>query len=261
MTGKTNRACLQFVYGIVLVLDEEGEVVFVNQRGCEMLGYRGEEVVGKNWTNNFVSGRFRGRIARIFEKLTNDVVEGEVRPRKYSGPLLTKDGGEKFFSWESIPLVDEQGQVIGLLSVGREMGEQEGEETIPRERFNEIRNAATELLLSKIYSPEGGRAAGILRGEFGKSLDLIDTCIDILKAAGKGLSKTRLVSKANLTFPRLERYLDLLVEEGLLEARPGPHPVYSVSEKGWKFLEKYEELKNFMASGGKSSPSLHPPTA
>ena len=77
-----------------------------------------------------------------------------------------------------------------------------------------------------------------------KPRDLVDIYADILRAASRGISKTRLVSKANLNFPRLEKYLNILVEEGLLEVKDGPSPTYSTSEKGLKFLERYEELKS-----------------
>ncbi|HVA97369.1 MAG TPA: PAS domain-containing protein, partial [Bacteroidia bacterium] len=43
------------VAGILLVaLDAEQNVLLVNQKGCELLGYKEEEIIGKNWYENFV---------------------------------------------------------------------------------------------------------------------------------------------------------------------------------------------------------------
>ena len=91
---------------------------------------------------------------------------------------------------------------------------------------------------------EKGTSITLRRGPKKKPRDLVDIYADILRAANGGISKTRLVSRANLNFPRLEKYLDILVEEGLLEVKDGPSPTYSTSEKGLKFLERYEELKS-----------------
>jgi|GEM_PF-844970 len=89
-----------------------------------------------------------------------------------------------------------------------------------------------------------------------KPRDLVDIYADILRAANGGISKTRLVSRANLNFPRLKKYLDILVEEGLLEVKDGPSPTYFTSEKGLKFLERYEELKSFTPQAGRDLSTL-----
>jgi len=96
----------------------------------------------------------------------------------------------------------------------------------------------------RMGASEKGTSITLRRGPKKKPRDLVDIYADILRAASGGISKTRLVSRANLNFPRLEKYLDILVEEGLLEVKDGPSPTYSTSEKGLKFLERYEELKS-----------------
>jgi predicted transcriptional regulator len=102
----------------------------------------------------------------------------------------------------------------------------------------------------------GERIGRALRGPKKKPRDLVDIYADILRAANGGISKTRLVSRANLNFPRLKKYLDILVEEGLLEVKDGPSPTYSTSEKGLKFLERYEELKSFTPQAGRDLSTL-----
>jgi PAS domain S-box-containing protein len=357
MAEEFHRAYPELAVGIVLVLNDRGEVVFINERGCETLGYKPEEVIGKKWFDNFVPGRFRKKFVEVFEKRMRGIVDEEVRRYRYvKSPVLTRDGGEKFFSWESVPLLNEQGQVVGLISIGlsdlktTDEGTPGGYQVLildddpadverieeelrktglglsfrhvgTREDFErELKNPAdliivdrdlphfdglfalsiaireapmtpvifvsdqlderlaTELLklgvedcLSKTQldrlpavalralerakraiEREGERmgASGkgtsrtLRGGPKKKPRDLVDIYADILRAANGGISKTRLVSRANLNFPRLEKYLDILVEEGLLEVKDGPSPTYSTSEKGLKFLERYEELKS-----------------
>ena len=44
---------------IVVVLDSNQEVVLINKKGCEILERKEEEVIGKNWYDNFVPEKIR----------------------------------------------------------------------------------------------------------------------------------------------------------------------------------------------------------
>ena len=39
---------------IYLALDLNQKVVLINKKGCEILGYSEEEIIGKNWFDNFL---------------------------------------------------------------------------------------------------------------------------------------------------------------------------------------------------------------
>ncbi|GAI74382.1 unnamed protein product, partial [marine sediment metagenome] len=46
------------VAGVMLVaIDVEGRVGLVNKKGCEILGYEEEEIIGKKWFDNFLPER------------------------------------------------------------------------------------------------------------------------------------------------------------------------------------------------------------
>jgi predicted transcriptional regulator len=65
----------------------------------------------------------------------------------------------------------------------------------------------------------------------------LEIIADILKAAGDGSRKTRIMYFANLSYRLLERYLARVIEARLL-SRNGER--YEVTEKGKIFLEKFE---------------------
>jgi predicted transcriptional regulator len=68
---------------------------------------------------------------------------------------------------------------------------------------------------------------------------------DILEIAKLGSRKTRIMYQANLSFDLLQKYLELLVNQELLEVRNGPEKSYITTETGKQFLEDYHELEKY----------------
>jgi predicted transcriptional regulator len=65
----------------------------------------------------------------------------------------------------------------------------------------------------------------------------------ILDIAKNGSRKTRIMYLGNLSFDLLQKYLDMLVNVGLLEQRNNDEKTYVATEKGRKFLEDFNELQ------------------
>jgi len=68
--------------------------------------------------------------------------------------------------------------------------------------------------------------------------------LDILEISIKGIRKTQIMYKANLSFAQLKNYLHLLNDRGLLEEKDG---TYKVTEKGLEFVRTGKELFNYLA--------------
>jgi predicted transcriptional regulator len=69
----------------------------------------------------------------------------------------------------------------------------------------------------------------------------------ILEAANGGITKTKLLTRANLTSGQLRQYLDILVEKKLLAEfadNDKKHVAYRTTEKGIRYLAIYSSLKN-----------------
>ena len=65
----------------------------------------------------------------------------------------------------------------------------------------------------------------------------------ILDIAKNGSRKTRIMYLGNLSFDLLQKYLDMLVNVGLLEIRNNDEKTYVATEKGRMFLEDFNELE------------------
>jgi len=109
------------VAGVMLVaIDTEQRVGLINRKGCEILGHKEEEILGKNWFDNFLPERIRDEVRAVFEKL----IQSEADASEYrENPILTKSGDERLIAWHNTVLKDEKGHVIATLSSGEDITE------------------------------------------------------------------------------------------------------------------------------------------
>jgi PAS domain S-box-containing protein len=115
---------------MLVIIDADQKVNLINKKGCEILGFKKEDIIGKDWFNTFLPERQRDEVKKIFEKL----MAGEIRPVEYfENPVLTKDGKERIISWHNTVITDEAGNIIGTLSSGEDVTERKLAETALKE--------------------------------------------------------------------------------------------------------------------------------
>ena len=68
---------------------------------------------------------------------------------------------------------------------------------------------------------------------------------DIIEIALNGSRKTRIMYHGNLSFDLLQKYLDMLLNFGLIEAQNGDRRSYIATTKGREFLEDFNELMKY----------------
>ena len=77
----------------------------------------------------------------------------------------------------------------------------------------------------------------------------------MLEAANGGVTKTKIMYKAFLSYSQLREYLSVLVGNNLLEYVEG-HEIYRTTEKGLNFLKMHNEIGELLQTSGKQDPAV-----
>ncbi|MHC4214188.1 MAG: CHASE4 domain-containing protein [Planctomycetota bacterium] len=103
-----------------VVVGADKKVILINRRGCEILGYKEKEIVGREWFENFLPQKDREKVTEIFHEL----MAGCIEPVEYfENSVLTKDGQERIIAWHNTILKDENERIIGTLGSGEDITE------------------------------------------------------------------------------------------------------------------------------------------
>jgi PAS domain S-box-containing protein len=109
------------VAGVIMIaIDSNEKIILVNKKGCEILGFTEEEIIGKNWFDSFIPERLRNEIKSVFNKL----MAGDIEPVEYiENPVTTKSGEERIIAWHNTILTDKKGNIISALGSGEDITE------------------------------------------------------------------------------------------------------------------------------------------
>ena len=123
------------VAGVMLIaLGADQRVVLINPKGCEILGYSKEEILGHDWFDTFLPDEHVGEVKQVFDQ----IMSGNVEPVEYyENPIVRKDGSGRMMAWHNSVLRDSAGQIVGLFSSGEDITDRKRmeEELIRLERL------------------------------------------------------------------------------------------------------------------------------
>jgi PAS domain S-box-containing protein len=163
-----NRAkqLLDIAGAIILTINTEHKVTLINAKGCQILGYPAEEILGKDWFENFIPDRVRADIINIFRQL----ISGNTEPFEYvENSVLTRGGEERIIAWHNTLVKDEQGKTIGTLSSGEDITER-------REMERSLRESEEKFFKAFRSSPEVILITGF---EDGAMIEVNDTFLEL----------------------------------------------------------------------------------
>ncbi len=115
------RELVENANSIILRFDTEGRVTFLNEYGLNFFGYTEEEILGRRIVGTITpevesSGR---NLAELMERVC-------LNPDRYlhhENENIKRDGERVWIAWTNRAILDDQGRLTGVLSVGNDITE------------------------------------------------------------------------------------------------------------------------------------------
>jgi PAS domain S-box-containing protein len=136
---------------IMLVIGADQRVSLINRKGCEVLGATEQDIVGKNWFDNFIPAAGREEIRALFMQL---MTRGGDLHEYNQNPVVTRSGEERLIAWHNTLLYDDTGSITASLSSGEDI-------TLQQQAQEQLRQHEEQLRLTLENAPIGIVTAGL----------------------------------------------------------------------------------------------------
>lgn len=161
---------LDSVDAILIALDADGMITFVNGRGRELLGTNTEKVLGKNWFDTYLPTEIRDNVKRRFQSLVKGrAAIPDLLFDRYETSIRDTNGVERLIAWHNTVLKDGDGRVVGILSSGNDITERK---TVERDttRYTQLLEELVAERTRKLRQAERLAAIGELASMVGHDL-------------------------------------------------------------------------------------------
>ena len=190
---------------ILIALDARARITLINRKGYQILGYKKDELIGKDWFEICLRPQDRESLYEVNRR----IIRGEIEAFEYcESYILNKMGEERLIAWHTTTIKDDTGQIIGTLSSGEDVTDRKRyeemllkakdaaeEATRAKSEFlanmsHEIRTpmnaviGATCLLQGESLTPEQKEYAETIRSSGEALLSIINDILDLSKSDG-----------------------------------------------------------------------------
>ena len=111
------------VAGVMLtVLNRSGEIILINPKGCAILGYSAEAIIGQNWFEVCLPAENREATQAVFAQ----IMAGNIHLVEYhENQVLTQSGELRLLAFHNTAFYDPNGQIAGVLFSGEDITERQ----------------------------------------------------------------------------------------------------------------------------------------
>jgi PAS domain S-box-containing protein len=187
------KQTLDVVEMIVVELDREGIIRYINPFFSKLTGFQFKEIVGKSWFEHFLP---KQEIKKMVKVRQERLATG--KPFYFQNPVLMGTGEEAMIFWSNVILIDKQKQTEGTLSFGVDITDREKafkeieklkrhleeeniilkEEILHRADFNIIGESdAIKYSLQKVQQVAPSNSSVLVQGETGVGKELFAQAI------------------------------------------------------------------------------------
>ncbi|MFX1297773.1 MAG: PAS domain S-box protein [Promethearchaeota archaeon] len=138
-----NQKFLDIAGGIIVAINLEGKIEFINKKGCEILGYSIDKLIGRDWFENFLPLPQRNDAIHIFKEI---IAEKRDLIKSVENVIVTKSGDLRTIAWHHTLLRDDTGKITAIISSGTDItAHKQTEEAIYKAR-SELESRIKEFI-------------------------------------------------------------------------------------------------------------------
>jgi diguanylate cyclase (GGDEF)-like protein/PAS domain S-box-containing protein len=116
---------------IIIVINRDYTIAFINKKACTILGYIEKEIKGKNFFNTFILKKTRTKLKKQFDRLMRG--ELELIGKQTEMVVMNKYGSEYTITWHASVLTDAGERITGLMVSGDDISDYKKVETTLRD--------------------------------------------------------------------------------------------------------------------------------
>ena len=202
---------LNVVRSIILALDVNGKITFLNRKGYEILGYEEGTLVGKDWFNSCLPKEIQDEVRKAFENW----IQGKSKALEHhENAIITRLGEKRLISWYNTEVREENCQLIGTLSSGEDITERKVLERKVSNYSKHLKNMvdlrtaqlkyANEQLVKSERLAAIGELAGMVGHDLRNPLTGIKNAAYYLKKKGATISE----AQANEMLETIDKSID-----------------------------------------------------
>lgn len=197
---------LNVASAMIVVLNPDGDIERINEKGENVLGYAQDELLGKNWFKIITPQD----LAQRYKQKFMSVLEMAERPDYTEGYVVTKDGRRRLIGWHSSVVSSDENDSRQLIISGQDITDQK---RIEQERLELIKK-------QEQHNKELQEFTYVVSHNLKSPVSSIMGLVDYIKSLENGDEELRItVEKLYGTSSELDIVIEDLNE--ILEARKG----------------------------------------
>ncbi len=115
------RRYLDLADVIIIVVNKDETIALINRKACALLGYSVQELTGKNFFSTLIPSKLRSGLRKQFKWLMSGKIE--LIQIQHENAVLTRENNEKIITWQTSVLMDEMGNINGMVASGVDITE------------------------------------------------------------------------------------------------------------------------------------------
>ncbi|UYP48487.1 hypothetical protein NEF87_004772 [Candidatus Lokiarchaeum ossiferum] len=143
-----NELIIEASPAFFVAINKEGKTIMMNRKMRETLKYKLEEVVGKNYLQNFIPKEEQQYVSKIFENMIN-----HPNPTLSENYIISKDGKKYLTEWHGQPIFNDENELDFFVGYGIDITQRRKYEILLEKEQNDLKKSLQEkdVLLKEIH--------------------------------------------------------------------------------------------------------------